>query len=191
MAQPAVREASYADLVALPDNVVGEIIDGVLYSQPRPAPKHGVASSRAGARINLAFGNRQPSRDGPGGWWIVDEPECAIGPNVVVPDIAGWRRTTMPRLPETAQFMITPDWICEVVSTGTARKDRMLKLPKYVQAGVGWAWLIDPSARTVEVFENGGGRWIWVGTYDGDDPVAIAPFAEIEFDIGALWDTGE
>ena len=189
--QPALREATYADLVALPDNVVGEIIDGVLHVQPRPGPVQCIAKSSAGGQIGWAFGRRKSGGAGPGGWWILFEPELKLGRHVLVPDIAGWRRDRMPTPPQTAQFHLAPDWVCEVVSPDSARKDRMLKLPKYVEFGVAWAWLMDPVQQLIEVFQADNGRWVLVGSFMGDDVARIPPFDAVQLDLSAFWDGGE
>ncbi|HTN89597.1 MAG TPA: Uma2 family endonuclease, partial [Sorangium sp.] len=129
MGQPAAktRRATYADVEAVPPNKVAELIGGVLHVMPRPAPRHANASSVLGIEIGGPF---QRGRGGPGGWWILDEPElrfpdpAAPGEvDAVVPDIAGWRRERMPELPETAYFPLAPDWICEVLSPSTERVD--------------------------------------------------------------------
>lgn len=78
---------SYADLCNLPENLTGEILNGVLHTQPRPAGQHALAASALGAGL---FGLRLGSGD-PGGWWIIDEPELHFirDTEVCVPDIAG------------------------------------------------------------------------------------------------------
>lgn len=188
--QPLRREATYADLVALPDNVVGEIIDGVLHLQARPAPPHAIAGSSMGADLNYLFGRKLDDPQGPGGWWILDEPELALGRQVLVPDVAGWLRERMPQRPSTAQFHLPPDWVCEVVSPGTARKDRMQKLPIYAEHGVRWAWLVDPLNQTLEAFELEGKRWFLLGSWVGDAPARVTPFAEVELAMARWWEDG-
>lgn len=184
MALPQRKLASYQDLFSLPENLVGEIIDGELYAQPRPAPRHSQSASSLGDELVSPFGK---GRGGPGGWWILDEPEWHLGPHVLVPDLAGWRRERMPRLPDTAWFELAPDWVCEVLSPGTARKDRAKKMPIYAAAGVGHVWLVDPDARTLEVYQNTEGRWLLLGVFEDNNPVCAAPFEAIAFDLGVLW----
>ena len=153
---PFDRPATYDDLMALPDNLVAEIIGGELHASPRPAPAHAVAGSSIGALITspYSFG-----RGGPGGWWILDEPELHLGPDVLVPDCAGWRKSRMPLRPATAYFPLAPDWICEVLSPSTVQIDRARKLGIYAREGVSHAWLVDPLARTLEVLRLEDGRW--------------------------------
>jgi len=155
MGLPAEKPATYEDLFALPDNVVGEIINRRLVTHPRPAPRHAHAYSAIGAKLFDPFGQ---GRGGPGGWWILDEPECHLDADIVVPDLAGWRRSRMPKLPETAWFGLAPDWVCEILSPGTMRADRAEKLPIYAGHGVGHVWLVDPDLRTLEVLENRDGK---------------------------------
>ena len=181
---PFERPATYEDLVALPDIVVAEIVAGELHASPRPAPRHAVAYAGIGGLLYPAF---HSGRSGPGGWWILDEPELHLGPDVLVPDIAGWRRTRMPRVPETAYFPLAPDWLCEVLSPSTVRLDRTQKLAIYAREGVGHAWLIDPVARTLEVLGLEAGRWTILVTHAGDVTVRAEPFDAIEFNLGELW----
>lgn len=184
MSNLAYRMATYEDILALPPNIVGEIVNGRLMTHPRPAPRHAYASSSLGVRIGGTFGF-----DGgdPGGWVILDEPELHIGGHILVPDLAGWRRERMPRLPETAWFECVSDWVCEVLSPSTARDDRAEKLPVYGQLGVNHAWLIDPDTRVLEAYENQGGRWLLVQTCAGGGKVALPPFEVVEWELGGLW----
>ena len=129
MTATAAKFATYEDLLDLPENLVSEIIHGQLITQPRPAPKHIVASSALGDELVGPF--QKGRGDGPGGWWILDEPELHLGPHILVPDLAGWRRERLPAMPDTAFFTLPPDWVCEVLSPGTARIDRADKMPIY------------------------------------------------------------
>ncbi|MCB1512107.1 MAG: Uma2 family endonuclease [Hyphomicrobiaceae bacterium] len=175
---------TYADLEALPDHMVGQILYGVLHAHPRPAPRHGVASNALGSEVTAPF---QFGRGGPGGWLFIDEPELHLGPHVVVPDIAGWRRARLPRLPDTAYIETPPDWLCEVLSPSTARIDRTDKLAIYAEFGVGHCWYVDPDARTMEVFALTGGKWLLAATFKDDDAVAAPPFEVHTFSLSVLW----
>src|SRR5947209_1469025 len=115
MGEPKRRAATYDDLRHLPENVVGEIIDGELIVSPRPSVPHSVAASVMGGDLNNSF-HRPGGGGGPGGWWILDEPELHLGKDVIVPDLAGWRRERMPRMPNAAAVELAPDWVCEVIS---------------------------------------------------------------------------
>jgi Uma2 family endonuclease len=181
---PFDRPATYEDLVKLPDNLVAEIVDGELHASPRPAPPHAIAgSSVGGLLINpYSFG-----RGGPGGWWILDEPELHLGSDVLVPDLAGWRRARMPQRPATAYFPLAPDWVCEVLSPSTTRLDRTRKLGIYAREQVAHAWLIDPLAQTLEVFRLDGGHWVLAAVHAGEEVVRVEPFGEIDLELRLLW----
>ena len=178
-----VKRATYDDVLSAPEHKVAEILDGELFLSPRPAPRHSVASSRLGAI--LAPFDDDPS--GPGGWWILDEPELHFGGDVVVPDLGGWRRERMPTLPEGAFFSIAPDWVCEVLSPSTERIDRGRKLRIYANAGVAHAWFVNPVERTLEVLRLRDGAWTIVAVCGGPDPVRVEPFDAIELPLGRLW----
>jgi Uma2 family endonuclease len=183
---PFDRAATYDDLVALPDHVVAEIVDGELHASPRPSPPHAVAYARLAGMLEPPFDR---GRGGPGGWWILCEPELHLGPipDVLVPDLAGWHRSRMPAMPATAHFAVAPDWVCEVLSPSTASLDRAKKLKVYANAGVPYAWLVDPIARTLEVLRVEGGRWTILATHAGDEVLRADPFADLEIDLRDLW----
>jgi Uma2 family endonuclease len=184
MANPQQRPARYDDLFSLPENLVGEIINGELYSHPRPAPRHAMASSSVGIEIGSPF---QRGRGGPGGWWILDEPELHLSPDILVPNLAGWRRARLPVLPETAWIELAPDWVCEVLSPSTARIDRMVKMPLYAANNVTYCWLVDPSAKTLEAFKLQDGQWLLLASFVNEAEVAVEPFDAVAFPLGSLW----
>lgn len=186
MGEAVLKRAQYVDLCALPPNQVGEIIDGVLYAQPRPAMRHSLASSVLGVELGSAFGR---GRGGPGGWIILDEPELHLGsePDILVPDLAGWRRERMPALPDAAFLTLPPDWVCEVLSPSTHKLDRSKKLPVYQRERVAHVWLVEPTARTLEIFRLDGDSYRWIVTYTDDERCRAEPFDAIELELGALW----
>ncbi len=185
MGHPASRHATYDDLVALPDNVIGEILHGVLVTQPRPAAQHAQAASALGGELHNPF--TRGKGGGPGGWIILDEPELHLHGNVLVPDLAGWRRTRMPERPDAAAFELSPDWVCEVISPSTGATDRADKLPIYATEGVGHAWLVDPSTRTLEAYRLESQRWVLLGTWRDGAVVRVEPFDAFELELAVLW----
>lgn len=186
---PFDRPATYDDLVKLPDIVVAEIVDGELHASPRPAFPHAEAGTVLGGRLVSPF---HEGRGGPGGWYLAYEPELHLGPDVLVPDWGGWRRSRMPHRPETAYAALAPDWVCEILSPSTSALDRAKKLGIYAREGVAWAWLIDPLARLLEVLKLENGRWTILATHVGGAVVRAEPFEAIELELAALWgDVGE
>jgi Uma2 family endonuclease len=179
------RPATYEDLMAVPDHLVAEIINGELVTSPRPASQHARASSSIGGELYGPFDRGRGG--GPGGWIILDEPELHVVGNVLVPDLGGWSRARMPELPDATAFELAPDWLCEVLSPSTAKIDRVDKLPIYARAGVAYVWLVDPLLKTLEALKLESAGYRLLGSWYGDARVRIEPFDAIELELAALW----
>ncbi len=184
MSKPLKRGASYADLYAVPENFVAEIIGGELYVSPRPSILHAHAASVLGIELGGPF---HRGRNGPGGWVLLDEPELHFGEDVLVPDLAGWRRERMPTVPAAAHLTLAPDWLCEVLSPATENIDRVKKLAIYAREGVGHVWLVSPALETLEVLRLESQRWSLLAEHGGQAKVRAEPFHAIELELGALW----
>lgn len=184
--QPDFTSSLYAQLESLPEGLTGEILDGQLHTQPRPAGPHARAESELSIDIGNSYGR---GRGGPGGWWILVEPEVHFvrDREVAVPDLAGWRKERMPHVPEGHRFEVVPDWVCEVLSSSTASKDREIKMPLYALYGVAYAWLVDPIRQILEAYALDGGKWISLGEASGNGVVNIAPFDQLDLDLSNLW----
>jgi Uma2 family endonuclease len=178
------RPATYQDVLDAPEHMVAELIRGALHLQPRPALRHARSSSVLGYEIGGPFDR---GRGGPGGWWILDEPELHLGEDVLVPDLAGWRRERVPTFPQGPWTAIVPDWACEVLSPGTRRTDLTDKRDIYGACGVGNLWLVDPEDRTLEAFELREGAWVLIAAIAGEGEARIPPFEAVSFPLGALW----
>lgn len=181
-----IKSTLYQQLLDLPEHVTGEILDGQLYTQPRPAGRHAVAERGLGFDLTGPF---DFGRGGPGGWWILPEPEIHFirDIEVAVPDLAGWKRERMPAIPEDHRFEVVPDWLCEILSPSTAKTDRAIKLPIYARFGVAFVWLVDPVARTLEAYELQQGRWLLLATLKDEDAVSLPPFDAVSFSLADLW----
>jgi Uma2 family endonuclease len=184
MADLARRKATYADIEALPENMVGEIINGSLETHPRPVPRHVLAGDELSGTLRGPF---RLGEGGPGGWIFMSEPELHLGPHVVVPDIAGWRRNRMNALPTTAYIETPPDWVCEILSPATARFDKGQKRQIYADADVPFIWLLDPDSRILDVYQLTAGKWLLLGTVVGGDPISLPPFEAISFSLDSLF----
>jgi Uma2 family endonuclease len=185
--RPAGRRATYEDLLKVPDTMVAEIIDGELYATPRPASPHARATSVIGSDLGGPFDRRPGDLSGPGGWWMLFEPELHLGADVIVPDVAAWRRDKMPALPNVAAFTQAPDWVCEVVSPSTVGVDRVRKMRIYARESVGHLWLVDPLAKTLEVYRLQDDHWVVASTHAGSERVRAEPFDAVELDIARWW----
>lgn len=168
----------------MPDGKIAQIVAGELHVHPRPASPHARVTSTMGVDIGGPFDR---GRGGPGGWVILDEPELHLGGDILVPDLAGWRRERMPEMPETAFFTLPPDWVCEVLSPGTAKLDRGPKRRLYAREHVAHLWLVDPETKTLEAFRIEGESYLLVATHEDDAVARVPPFEAIELELAAWW----
>jgi Uma2 family endonuclease len=185
MAVTVRRRATYEDLLAVPDHLVAEILNGELVTSPRPGAPHAYTAGKVFRDVNTHFDG--PAGGGGGGWWILFEPELHLAKDVLVPDLGGWRHERMPAFPNVAFFELAPDWACEVSSPSTARIDRVHKRAIYAREGVGHLWLVDALARTLEIFRLERGRWVVAAVHGGDDVVRAEPFEGLEIDLARWW----
>ena len=170
-----------------PETMIAEVIDGELSLMPRPRLEHARSAGRLGADLDGPFDR---GRGGPGGWVILPEPELRLGPlpDVVVPDLAGWRRERLPEGFITGAFAaVAPDWCCEVLSPSTEKVDRGRKLAIYYREGVGHVWLVSPVLRSVEVYRRADIGWLLLATFEGDAVVRAEPFDAVPLELAGLW----
>ncbi|MGE0788691.1 MAG: Uma2 family endonuclease [Sandaracinaceae bacterium] len=184
MSEPARRRATYQDVLDAPEHLVAEVLGGELFTHPRPAGPHSETASVLGMDLGSAF---HRGRGGPGGWIILDEPELHLGEDILVPDLAGWRRERLGAVPNAPYVELAPDWACEVLSPSTALIDRQRKLPIYARERVPYVWLVDPRQHTVEVFRLEGEPYVFAGAHGRDERARIPPLDAIELELGALW----
>ncbi|KYF76296.1 hypothetical protein BE17_09240 [Sorangium cellulosum] len=186
LARKLDHPATRADLEALPDTMRGEIIDGELYAFPRPRAPHGSLETSIASDLHGPF---QKRRNGPGGWWILAEPgvELPRAPEIS-PDVAGWRRERLPRLPVKEPIRVVPDWVCEVLSPRTRAYDLIVKRRFYAEIGVKHLWYVDPEARSLAVSRLVDGRWLELGVHGPTERVRAEPFEEVEIELSIWWE---
>jgi Uma2 family endonuclease len=186
MSAPARKQATWEDLLRTPDDGrVYEVLDGQIEGLPRPLPRHGRAQARLAGQLSGPF---DPGEGGPGGWWLLIEPEVRLAVHqIVVPDMVGWRRERMPSLPDARPIDLVPDWIAEVVSPSDVGRDRVRKANLYLAAGLPFYWIVDPAERTLEAYAAHEGSWLRLGGWtDGDTP-RVPPFEAVALDVGSLF----
>jgi Uma2 family endonuclease len=181
------RKATYEDLMKVPDTMVAEIVDGELITSPRPASPHARTGIAMATALFDGFDGPPGAPPAPGGWWILYEPELHFGDDVLVPDVAGWRRERMPVLGDVAAFTLAPDWACEIISPSTARIDRSRKMRIYAREGVAHLWIVDPLTKTIEIYRREGAHWLVVAMHAGDEAVRAEPFDQVELDVARWW----
>ena len=188
MGKAAKRLATYEDVLNAPPHKVAEIIDDELILSPRPAGPHSSAESTLMEELGPPFAR---GRGGPGGWIILFEPELHLGSNVLVPDLAGWRRETMSAIAKTPAYFTS-------VPTGSARCCRRppsgsIAAPKSgctPRPASSQAWLINPLQHTLEVLRLSvrDARPVDVARrFQDEASVRADPFAAIELELAALW----
>jgi Uma2 family endonuclease len=187
MATPQRKLATYADLLALPQDTRAEVLGGDVVLSPAPLPRHSKAQGSARRFLGGPFDD-DDGHGGPGGWWIFVEVDVMLGPHDIVrPDLAGWRRDRLSQPGRVRPIEVVPDWVCEVLSPSTAARDRITKRRLYAQAGIPFYWLIDPELRAVEALALRDGAWVELGVFDETACARIAPFEAIELEIGRLF----
>lgn len=184
---PAQRYATYDDLLALPEGTRAEVIAGQIEMAPSPLPEHNLAASVLSDEIGLPF-HRRHGRGGPGGWWIFTDIDVRLGPHDIVrPNVVGWRRERLPEPWGMRPIDVVPDWVCEILSPSNAAHDRVTKANLYAERHVPFFWLVDPIERVLETFRLVDGLWMRLASYDDTAKVRIAPFEEVELEVGLLF----
>jgi Uma2 family endonuclease len=183
--KPSTKPPTLADLDALPPGIVGEIIEGVLYTMTKPRMRHQRTATGIGGDLRGPF---DLGRGGPGGWWIVAEPGIEL-PNTpeIAPDVAGWRRERMPEMPVDEPIRVVPDWACEILSKNTRRHDQQVKMPYYAKVGVPYAWVVDLESRVLTVHRLESADWRIIGTYSEETEARIAPFDAVLLNVADWW----
>jgi Uma2 family endonuclease len=187
MASLAPKLATYDDLLGLQEDVRAEVIAGQILVAPSPLPRHSRAQRVLGRFVGGPYDD-DDGRGGPGGWWIFIEVDVQLGSHDIVrPDLAGWRRTRLPHPGAMRPIDVAPDWVCEVISPSAAARDRVIKRDLYARHRIPHYWLVDPEARTLEALELTGDRWVEIGAWDETASARIAPFADVELEVGRLF----
>ena len=169
-----------------PAHLVAEIINGTLHTHPRrPAAPHARAASALGGKIGTPF---DYDADGPGGWWIIDEPELHLGEEILVPRprrMAPRAHGAVPDPPPTSPSRPTGCAKCSRHRQARSTASRSARrTPAQASATCGSSTRIE---RTLEVFELHEGHWLLIASAKDDEPVSIRPFDAITFSLADLW----
>lgn len=179
------RATMPAGVEALPPSCRAELIDGELYTFPRPDAAHSEMQTAIAEELRPPF---YRGFGGPGGFWILVEPAVTIaGAHEVSPDVAAWRKERLSSLPCHGHIQIAPDWICEIHSPATRVYDLSVKRSFYARMGVKHSWYVDLDSRVLTASRLEDGSWVEIGAFGPDVPVLIEPFDAIEVDLPELW----
>jgi Uma2 family endonuclease len=185
MGVEAKKATCFDEFLKVPDHLHAEIVAEQLFVAPRSGSEHSHATSKLGRKVGVPFDD---GIGGPGGWWILDEPELHLQGDILVPDLAGWKLDMYPDIKKKQSYhTIVPNWVCEVLSPSTAGFDRVRKMPIYAREKVDQVWLIDPGVKTLEVYARNESAWTLVTSFYDNDVVRAIPFDSIEFDLASLW----
>jgi Uma2 family endonuclease len=186
---PSVKgpaRATVASFLAIPDEErFHELIDGEIVRKASPSAEHGTTQLILGATLLGPFG-RQPPSGGPGGWWLVTEVEIRFGDDICRPDVAGWRRSTVPERPRGRIVPVVPQWTCEVLSEDE-RNDLVRKKHIYHRHHVDHYWMLDPEQGTLAVYRWHSEGYLEVLSAQRGQVVRAEPFDAIDLEIGALF----
>ena len=184
------HQSTEAELLALPDEGRGfELIDGELI-QKEGGAHHGRAQNKLGSRVE-PFDRRRGGSDTPGGWWILTEQLVRFGSQILRPDLAGWLRERLPKLPrleEDGIIDLRPDWVCEIISPKKAAHDLIRKKRIYHQNEVPHYWIVDPRDQTMTVHRWSAAGYIQVLLAQRGERVHAEPFELVEVVIAELFD---
>jgi Uma2 family endonuclease len=186
-AAPKLRPATVDDLLAIPEaQRFHEILDGELVQKAMPSGPHGRAQFRLAAEIGGPY-DRRSGRGGPGGWIFATETELLFEPTQVLrPDVLGWRRERLPKLPAEIPITVRPDWICEILSPSNPQNDLVRKRRIYQRFQVPHYWIIDPIAETLTIHRWTPEGYLAVQDAEGHERIHPEPFDAIELSIHAL-----
>lgn len=169
-----------------------EIIAGELVEKAAGDERHGAAQAELIGRVHPGYNQRPGGRGrSPGGWWIRSEVDIWFGDDVYRPDLSGWRRDRTPVMPDQWPVPAPPDWVAEVLSASTSKRDLGVKMRAYHAANVGHYWVVD---RMNQVFY--GYRWsprayeVPLTAFIGDR-VRAEPFEAVEIVVGRLFGVEE
>jgi Uma2 family endonuclease len=187
--KPAKHPGPYTltDWLAQPEEARLELIDGEFVEKAAPTLEHGVAQLSTGGLIRGAFHRGRGGGSKPGGWWIGSEVDIALDGRGYRPDLVGWRRERLPKLPRERPVTVRPDWICEIVSDSNRTTDTVTKLHRYHQAGVPHYWILDQVDRTLSVYRHQPDGYLVSLRAEANERVHAEPFDAIELHVAVLF----
>lgn len=178
------QPATIQDLLARSEDDRLELIRGTLIEKANPTAEH--ADAQAGTTGTLQELFQRKRGGGPGGWRFFTELDVQFGPEVLRPDVCGYRRERMAERPRGRPVTLVPDWVCEILSISNESRDRVEKLETYFRFGVPHYWLINPVEGTLEVFRRTDLAFALVRAAHRGQRVRAEPFDAVELNVDEL-----
>lgn len=164
--------------MALPEWLIGEIVDGALHTCRLLPFREAIVHSRFLSSIGSVYDQHMGGK-----WLILSRMQTEIGDDVLVPDLAGWRASHVAEQDDYVR--VAPEWVCEVLSPETAAWKRA-KLRTYAGHGVASVWLVDAHRRTVETFALQQDELTLCGLYADSDTLRADPFPQ-DINLAEVW----
>lgn len=191
---PPVHLATFTDLAAIPeDRRFHEILDGELVHKLAPSFEHGLGQGLVSSWVIRRFSRQPNGPSRPGGWWIATEVEIKLSRHQTVrPDLAGWRRDRAPERPSGHPVTLRPDWVCEIMSDGDARRrDAVQKRRIYADHGIPHYWLLDTQRQVLIVLRLTDDGYVEALQAARPDRIRAEPFEAVELPVGVLFGDDE
>jgi Uma2 family endonuclease len=176
MSVPTALRFTYEDYVLLPEDRRYEVVSGELVVTPAPTPFHQVVLGRIWRLLDDHVGAHGLGRV------LLAPCDVVLSKfDVLQPDILFISTERRPIIGEK-YVGPAPDLVVEVLSPySTADRDRTAKAKRYATFGVREMWLVDPEARTIEVFVNTAEGFRREALYGDGDPVRAVILSGLEF----------
>jgi Uma2 family endonuclease len=179
------RHWTVADYMEIDDDRRYELLEGTLVMVPSPDIYH----QRAITQL-AAFFVEHVREHGLGECFDAPFDVVLSDDTVVQPDFTFVRGDRLADLYDGHCITGAPDMVVEVLSEGTATRDRRDKRRLYADAGVPWLLLVEPKGRVVEVFQLGDdGKYILETTAADDDRLEFDLFPDLAVDLSDIWFT--
>ena len=174
---------TYQDLLTAPDDGNRyEIFKGELIVTPSPIVKHQIAS----ANLFLLIGNHI-KRNNLGTLLSAPTDVYFDEETVVKPDLL-FVSVDREHILEERRINGAPDLVIEILSAGTAERDRGFKYRRYEKEGVREYWIADPKEETLDVYLLQKNSFKLHGQFSNDHKASSPLFPELSFQVNKIWE---
>ena len=172
---------TYDEYLKLDDEQRYEIFEGDLSMAPAPDSDHQKSVGDLFVAMKLHVADR-----GLGEVFVAPLDVVLDDRNVVQPDIL-FVSKEREGIVQKRGIAGAPDLVVEIISPGSLRRDRHLKLKLYERFRVREYWIVDPANRSVEVLELKEGRYDLESFAVGTGRVVSKVISEFELPVETLF----